>query len=277
MDYTRPEILATPDWLTQHLDDPSVRIIDCGAGAAYRRGHIPGAVELTSNPFIKQESKSGEDHGTFVMPPADFEALMRKLGVGPDTTVVTYDDDNARVSTRLWWVLRYHGHTNAKVLDGGWHRWLTEGRPVTFHAHRPPEGTFTANVDEALIADAEDLKAACVTDGIQILDTRSDAEWDGTNSRGNKRSGRVPRALHLEWLRFIARDDSRRFLPADQLQAMVDEAGFTRDAPIITYCQGGIRAAHAAFVLELLGYDGVRVYDGSMQDWANRDDTPLEA
>jgi thiosulfate/3-mercaptopyruvate sulfurtransferase len=108
-----------------------------------------------------------------------------------------------------------------------------------------------------------------------VLDSRTDGEWEGTNDRGNKRSGRVPNAKHLEWLRFVETDDMRRFLPAEKLQALVDEAGFTRDKPIITYCQGGIRAAHAAFVLELLGYEGVRVYDGSMREWANRDDTPL--
>ena len=97
----------------------------------------------------------------------------------------------------------------------------------------------------------------------------------GTNDRGNKRAGHVPNAQHLEWVRFVGTDDYRRFLPADKLQPLVDDAGITRDRPIITYCQGGVRAAHAAFMLSLLGYEGVRVYDGSMREWANRDDTPL--
>lgn len=276
MTYARPELLAEPDWVEEHANDPGVRIIDCGAGAAYRRAHIPGAVELTSNSFIKEESRPGEAHGTFVMGAEAFAALMGKLGVGPGTTVVTYDDDNGRVATRLWWVLQYYGHANAKVLNGGWHRWVTEGRRVTFRSTRPEAAQFTATPNPAVVADAESLMAACSTEGTQILDARADDEWAGTNSRGNKRSGRVPRANHLEWVRFVSRDDMRRFLPADELQKLVDEAGFTRDAPVITYCQGGIRAAHAAFVLALLGYDDVRVYDGSMQDWANREDTPLE-
>ena len=85
----------------------------------------------------------------------------------------------------------------------------------------------------------------------------------------------MPNAKHLEWLRFVEKTDTRRFLPAGQIESLLSEAGFSREKPTITYCQGGIRAAHAAFVMELLGYPNVRVYDGSMRDWANREDTPL--
>jgi thiosulfate/3-mercaptopyruvate sulfurtransferase len=172
-------------------------------------------------------------------------------------------------------VLKYYGHTNAKVLNGGWHRWLTEGRPVTFHATKVEPATFTARPNPDVIADAELLKAEHTNDACQVLDSRTDAEWEGTNDRGNKRAGRVPGAKHLEWLNFVAKDDSRKFLSSDELQQMVAEAGFTPEKATITYCQGGIRAAHAAFVLELLGWDNIRVYDGSMRDWANREDTPL--
>ncbi len=94
-------------------------------------------------------------------------------------------------------------------------------------------------------------------------------------NRGNRHAGHVPGARHLEWLRFVTHADSRTFLPAEELQALLDEAGLVRGKPVITYCQGGIRAAHAAFVLTLLGYEHVRVYDGSMREWANREDTPL--
>jgi thiosulfate/3-mercaptopyruvate sulfurtransferase len=189
--------------------------------------------------------------------------------------VVTYDDNNALVAARLWWVLKYYGHTNAKVLNGGWHRWLTEGRPVTFHATRAPQGKFKATPNPDLYASLDYLKENHSNPGCQVLDARTDGEWDGTNDRGNKRVGRVPGAKHLEWVKFVSTDDSRKFLPADELQALLDGAGFERGKPTITYCQGGIRAAHAAFVMDLLGYDNIRVYDGSMREWANREDTPL--
>jgi thiosulfate/3-mercaptopyruvate sulfurtransferase len=277
MDYAHPEFLAEPEWLAAHLDDPNVRVIDCAVLEAYRRAHIPGAVHLPVHFYIKERDSEGSDHGTFVMPPAEFEGLMGQLGVGPDTTVVTYDDNNALVASRLWWVLNYYGHSNAKVLNGGWHRWLTEGRPVTFHAARAPKvSPFVARARPELYATAELLlakhaePAAC-----QVLDARTDGEWEGTNDRGNKRVGRVPNARHLEWVNFVEKGDTRKFLPADQLQGLLDGAGITRGKPTITYCQGGIRAAHAAFVLELMGYEDTRVYDGSMREWANRDDTPL--
>ena len=279
MDYARPELLAEPDWVQQHANDPGVRLIDCATLEAYRRAHIPGAVQLGTHFYIKDDptaGRPGEDHGTFVMPPDAFGQLMSKLGVGPDTTVVTYDDNNALVASRLWWVLKYYGHTKAKVLNGGWHRWLTENRPVTFHATKAPPATFTAQPNPDLIADADLLKAKHADDSCQVLDARTDEEWAGTNARGNSRVGRVPGAKHLEWLNFVGKDDSRKFLPADQLTALVADAGFRPDKATITYCQGGIRAAHAAFVMTLLGYDNVRVYDGSMREWANRDDTPLE-
>jgi len=276
MEYARPELLVEPEWVAEHANDPNVRIIDCAVLEAYRRAHIPGAVHLPVHYYIKEKDPEGSDHGTLVMPKEEFEALMGSLGVSNDTLVITYDDNNALVASRLWWVLNYYGHTNVKVLNGGWHRWLTEGRPVTFHATRAPKATFTATANPEIVATVEQLKedhanpAAC-----QVLDARTDGEWDGSNNRGNRRSGRVPNAKHLEWVRFVTTDDRRVFLPAEEIQGLLDEAGIARDKPTITYCQGGIRAAHAAFTLTLLGYDNVRVYDGSMREWANRDDTPL--
>jgi thiosulfate/3-mercaptopyruvate sulfurtransferase len=172
-------------------------------------------------------------------------------------------------------VLKYYGHTNAKVLNGGWHRWLTEGRPVTFHGTRAPKGSFSATPNPDIYATVDYLKEMHTNPACQVLDARTDQEWDGTNDRGNKRSGRVPGAHHMEWVRFVATDDNRKFLPAAEIEALLKSAGIERDKPTITYCQGGIRAAHAAFVMELLGYKDVRVYDGSMREWANREDTPL--
>lgn len=274
-DYAHPELLAEPEWLATVLDDPKVRVIDCATVEAYRRAHIPGAVQLPVHYYIKERDPEGSDHGTLVMPPAEFEDLMAKLGVSNDTTVITYDDNNGLVASRLWWVLKYYGHTNAKVLNGGWHRWLTEGRPVTFHGTRAPKGSFSATPNPDIYATVDYLKEMHTNPACQVLDARTDQEWDGTNDRGNKRSGRVPGSHHMEWVRFVATDDNRKFLPAGEIEALLKSAGIERDKPTITYCQGGIRAAHAAFVMELIGYKDIRVYDGSMREWANREDTPL--
>lgn len=268
--YARPELLAEPEWLWEHRDDPNVCVIDCATLEAYRRAHIPGAVGLPVHFYIKDPADE-----TFVMPPDQFAKLMARLGVSDGTTVVAYDDNNSLVAARLWWVLNYYGHTDVKVLNGGWHRWLTEGRPVTFHQTHPKPGSFTPRVNERLICMVDDLKAAVGKPDVQIMDMRTDGEWLGTNDRGNKRVGHVPGARHLEWLNYITNDDRRVFKSADELRRLISEAGITPDHEVITYCQGGIRAAHGAFVLTLLGFDRVRNYDGSMREWANRDDTPL--
>lgn len=275
MDYARPELLVEPGWLADHAKDPNVRIIDCATVDAYRRAHIPGAVQLPVHFYIKDEDPDGSDHGTFVMKMPAFESLMGDLGITNDTTVVAYDDNNALVASRLWWVLNFYGHTNVKVLNGGWHRWLHENRSVTFHATRPSKTTFHARPVEEIHASSDDVLESYNDPACQVLDARSDGEWEGTNSRGNKRAGHVPNAKHLEWTRFVESSDTRRFLPADEIEELLRGAGIAREKPTITYCQGGIRAAHAAFVMTLLGYDNVRVYDGSMRDWANREDTPL--
>jgi thiosulfate/3-mercaptopyruvate sulfurtransferase len=268
--YARPDLLVEPDWLQAHAQDANLRIIDCATLEAYRRAHIPGAVGLPVHIYIKNPTDE-----TFVMEPQQFKELMERLGVSDDTTVVTYDDNNALVAARLWWVLNYYGHTNAKVLNGGWHRWLSEGRPVTFHQTHAAPGSFTPRTNEALICRADALKARVGDPSLTILDVRSDEEWLGTNSRSNKRVGHVPGAAHLEWTNLVERDDTRKFKPADEMRRLLRDAGANIDQEVVTYCQGGIRAAHVAFVLTLLGNDRVRNYDGSMRDWANRDDTPL--
>lgn len=235
MPYANPHLLAEPDWVAEHANDPNVVVIDCATLEAYRRAHIPGAVQLPVHFYIKEEDPAGSDHGTFVMPKDAFEKLMGQLGVSNDTTVVTYDDNNALVATRLWWVLQYYGHTNAKVLNGGWHRWLTEGRKVDFHATRPKPASFTATPNPALIADAAYLQSMYQDQSCQVWDARTDGEWDGSNSRGNKRVGHVPGAKHLEWLSLVEKTDTRRFLPAEELEERIAAAGLRRGKPTVSY------------------------------------------
>lgn len=269
--YARPELLAEPAWLREHSQDANLRIVDCAVIEAYRRAHIPGAVALGFNPFIKDPS-----NGVYVLPSEQFGELMGKLGVGGGTLVVAYDDNNSLHAARLWWVLRYYGHENVKVLNGGWHRWLHEGLPITTHATNPQPATFTPSTIDELTCGVDDLKGLVGDTGTSILDVRSAEEFAGTNNRGNARAGHVPGAAHIEWTDFVTRDERRVFKPAAEIKSMLDHAGVTPDKPTVTYCQGGIRAAHGMFVLTLMGHDRVRNYDGSMREWANRDDTPLE-
>lgn len=269
--YARRDLLTETDWLAAHGQDASVRVIDCGTAEAYRRAHIPGALSLGGvAPQIKDPSNP-----LYVMPAAEFAALMGRLGVDDATSVVTYDDNNSLWAARLWWVLQYHGHSNAKVLNGGWQKWLHEGRPISTQATQPEPLRFTPRTNDALLCTAGRLSESAQAMTAQILDVRSAEEYAGTNSRGNQRVGHVPGARHIEWLQFMSSDAQQVFRPAADIQQLLDGAGIRPDREVITYCQAGIRAAHVMFVLSLMGYDRVRNYDGSMQEWANRADTDL--
>jgi thiosulfate/3-mercaptopyruvate sulfurtransferase len=263
-------LLVTTEWLATRLDSADFVLIDAGEAVAYRRVHIPGAVGVP-HPYLKGKGSQ------LVMGPDEFEPLARSWGLSNDTPVIVYDDNASLHAARVWWVLRYHGHRDVRVVDGGFNAWLDEGRPLTSRAPRPEPGAFTSNVDLSQVCLVDELKELAADGSApQIWDTRSDGEWDGTEDRGNKRVGRVPGAKHLEWRHLVQGPPARRFRPLAEIRSTIEEAGIDPDAPAITYCQAGIRGAFAPFVLALLGNEQARNYDGSMGEWSNRDDTPLE-
>lgn len=269
MDYAHPEMLVDGAWLQAHLNDANLRIVDCDPYEGYRRAHIPGSVAPRDNRFKDPQNVR------FVMKPEQFAAAMADLGIDDNTDVIAYDATGALNAGRLWWCMTYYGHTKVRVLNGGWNLWLKEGRPMTMAETKVSAGSFTPRADESKYASAEYIMSVLEKPGVAVLDVRSDSEWDGTNFRGNKRAGRMPGAVHSEWTNNLVPDDARCFKSAAELKSMMDAIGVTPDKEIVTVCQGGIRAAQAAFTLHLLGFDRVRNYDGSFGDWGNRDDTPL--
>jgi thiosulfate/3-mercaptopyruvate sulfurtransferase len=269
-DYARSDLLVDSTWLQEHLDDPNLRVVDCDVPDAYRRAHIPGAVNPKDNFF-----KDPDTNRRFVMTPEQFQAEMARLGIGDETLVIAYDSGGTTAG-RLWWCLNYYGHSHVRVLNGGWNHWLMDGRPMTMAEPKlETPSTFTPRLEPSLLADAEHIMAALERPDVVVLDVRSDGEWDGSNLRGNKRQGHMPGAVHIEWTHNLTPDELRRFKSSEELKSMFESAGVTPDKEVITVCQGGIRAAQAAFTLSLLGYDKVRNYDGSFGDWGNRDDTPI--
>ena len=269
--YRRPELLAEPDWLWEHRDDPSVRLIDCGSSDAYGRAHIPGAVGLPVDVWIKEP-----EGGVHVMGAEKFTDLMSGLGVSDDTTVVCYDDWVTAYATRLWWVLNYYGHTNAKVLNGGWHRWVIESRPITFHETEPEPARFTATPNEAVICRIDDLLRRYKDDDVQVINVLPEGMFLGTaNPFENKRVGHIPGSVNVPYARFLTEDDLGMFKSAPELRKILQEAGLTPEKEAVVHCQGGIATTLGFFVLSLLGWDRVRAYDAAMAEWANRDDTPL--
>jgi thiosulfate/3-mercaptopyruvate sulfurtransferase len=266
--YARPELLAETEWLAQHLHDPGLRLVDMRAPEAYRQGHIPGAVHL------EWKALKDPDNEVYVIPPEPFAALMSRLGIGDATTVVAYDDQGGLGPARLWWVLDYYGHTKAKVLNGGWNKWIKEKRPVTTEVAAPQPAAFTVRVDPGKICLVEELVANLKQPNVVIVDARSPAEYSGFDVRA-KRGGHIPGAVNIEWTRNVTNDELKTFRPAADLLKMYEAAGVTKDKQVITHCQTGVRAAHTMFTLRLLGYEQVRNYDASWQEWGNRSDLPL--
>ncbi len=179
-------MLVDTAWLQARLSDPNLRIVDCDGAVAYGRAHILGSMFSESHPY-----KSVENH-RIVTGPEAFAAAISALGVGPETEVVAYDSNGAVSAGRLWWCLAYYGHKRVQVLDGGWPRWLAEGRTITMAESKPAPAVFTPRVDESLLATADYVMASIANPDVVILDVRSDGEWLGAESRGNPRTGRIP-------------------------------------------------------------------------------------
>lgn len=171
--YARPELLAEPEWVWEQRADPKLRIVDCGNAAAYDRAHIPGAVRL-----IREDDAVEVGSPQWLKNPNDpvhlldaegVAALAERLGIADETTVVAYDDYNGSFATRLWWILTYYGHPGVKVLNGGWQRWLEEGRPATSRETVPPPGSFTPRPNEAMRIRRDELQARYADSDLQIV------------------------------------------------------------------------------------------------------------
>ncbi len=228
--FAHPEYLVDAAWLQDHQNDAHVVVVDCDVEAGYNRGHIPGAVLVPDN-----FEKNPDTNRVHMMNPEQFKTMCEGLGIGDDTLVITYDNAQSLTASRLWWALNTYGHSNVKVLDGGWRRWVMEGRPVSFDRPRPSSKVrFTPKSDESMLVKVDELKAACNLEEAVIWDVRSDGEWDGSASRGNQRVGHIPGAVHLEWFNVMDRE-SHRFKPPGEIRRVLAENGVTPDKKIYAY------------------------------------------
>ena len=269
-DHANPHLLTSPDALRAALEQPAKPLlIDLRPPEDFAAGHIPGAVHLD----LWGVSLIDTD-------PAPLKAFMWMIdhlfqlrGVEQSTPVVVYDEQSGMRAARAFWFLEYFGHPDVKVLDGGFGAWTRAGLPVTRDAVAPTQSTWTGTPQERAIATWRDVEARLGQKDVVILDTRSDDEYTGTLVRA-KRGGRIPGAVHVEWTRNLGPDG--RFKPVDELRRMYESAGVTPDKEVVTYCQGGYRAAHGYLALRLLGYPRVRNYTGSWKEWGDREHLPVE-
>ena len=229
-EYARPELLAETDWLAERLSDPSIRIVDCDEFPAYQRMHIDGAVGIKVHHYLKDEG------GVHIMGPAQFEETMAAHGIGSEHTVVAYDNSGGLYAARLWWALDYYGHTNCKVLNGGFRTWFLDGRPVSMEQPHVERAQFRAKTPADTICRLEDVAAAAGQDDIVIWDVRAPGEHTGEDPRTNKRAGHIPGAVSMEWLELTAPPTrSGLLLPADEIKRKLDVARITPDKMVYTH------------------------------------------
>ena len=262
-------LLVAPRELAAALDDPSLRLLDTRPASAFAEGHLPGALHLDVFGISLVDTSPA--------PLAAFEWIIRHLlelrGVTREQRVVVYDEHSGMRAARVLWLLDLFGHPYAQLLDGGVGAWRAAGLPTTRDVVSEPEATTLAiERHPEQLATVSDVAAALNRVDVTILDTRSRAEHTGELVRA-ARGGAIPGSVHVEWKRNLGADG--RFRGADELRAMYAEVGVVPENEVITYCQGGYRAAQSWIALRLAGFPRVRTYLGSWGEWGNRADLPI--
>lgn len=270
--YAKPDVLVDTAWMQDHLDDTSVRIIDVSAADSYQEGHLPGAVFLDRREDLTSESDGVRGQ---IASAEKVSAALSRLGVQRDDTVVLYDDSSNLSAARAYWVLKYYQHDDVRVYNGGTKKWIADGESLTTNApDTRPSNYVAGEADPAIRTTGEYVLAHLDDENTVVCDTRGPKEYTGVDAR-SARGGHIPGAINVDWVNSVNQDGT--FKDAATLETLYQNAGFERGKQVITYCQTGVRGAHTWFVLrELLGYDDVRNYDGSWEEWGNTAEFPVE-
>jgi thiosulfate/3-mercaptopyruvate sulfurtransferase len=275
------DTLVTAEWLSQHLDDPDLVVLDCtviverdenglrelSGRSNYESGHIPGAgfADLMGN------LSDADAPLPFTAPsPQEFAAAMGALGVGNDSRVVLYSTENQAWAARVWWMLRWIGFDNAALLDGGLNAWTAAGQPLSSEPVMRTARTLTPRVRPALIANRDEVLAAIDNDSVNLVDALPAPFYRGEMTM-YARPGHIATATNVPVTSLV--DENGLYLPKDKLGELL---GVERDTRTITYCGGGIAASSVAFTMVRLGFTDVAVYDGSLREWAADPANPME-
>ena len=277
-DYAHPESLVSTEWVAEHGGDANVRLIEVDVDtAAYEQGHIAGAVGWNWQSQLQQSLRRD------LLSKGEMEQLLGSAGVGADTTIVVYGDNNNWFAAWAFWQIRYYGHANVKLMNGGRAKWEAEGRPMTTDVPSYAATTYAAkDPDESIRAYRDQVLAAVGAGNTALVDVRSPQEFSGEllappnlPQEGSQRGGHIPGAANIPWGQ--AANEDGTFKSADELSELYGGKGIDGSKDTIAYCRIGERSSHTWFVLtQLLGYENVRNYDGSWTEWGSIVGAPIE-
>ena len=276
------KLLVTTEELARHLDDPDWIVIDTRHGLtnpdvgprAYAEGHIPGAYFMHVDHDLAGP-KTGKN-GRHPLPDLDeFAAKLNERGVGPGKQVVVYDDLAGNYAVRLWWMLRWMGHRDVAVLDGGYAGWLAEGRPTMSGVEAVAPRSFTGRPQTELLVNAEVVgRVARGAEQGRLVDARAPERYRGEVETIDKAAGHIPSAVNRYYMNNLA--PSGRFLPPDTLREnLLTAIGGAPPSEVIAYCGSGVTACHNLLALEHAGLTGARLYPGSWSEWSADPSRPI--
>jgi thiosulfate/3-mercaptopyruvate sulfurtransferase len=281
MGYAHPEVLVDTQWVEEHVKDSKVRIaeVDYDPKANYQLGHVPGAVLFDWRQDINDPVSRN------VLSKQAYEDLLQRAGVNNDTTLVLYGDFNNWFAAFAFWVFKYYGFKDVRIMNGGRKKWLEEDREVNKDIPNYPKGNLKAtDPDKNIRVFLDEVKQSLdAKDRIRMVDVRSPKEFTGEilappeyPTEHAQRGGHIPGAENIPWAQAV-NDKDGTFKSADELKKLYESKGITPDKEIIAYCRIGERSSHTWFVLKyLLGYPNVKNYDGSWTEWGNMIANPIE-
>ncbi len=271
------DVLVETQWVQEHLNDDSIRIVEVDENPAlYRDAHIPGAIGLDWQRDLQDQTRRD------FLGPREFGDLFGSRGVSNDHTIVLYGDRNNWFAAYTYWYLKYYGHDRVLLMNGPREKWIEEGRPTTKDEPQFEPVTFRAQEPDRAIRARRDEVLERLDSDTTLIDVRSPQEFSGElismagyEQEGAQRSGHIPGAASVPWAQAVREDGS--FKSADELRGLYASKGVSDGKETITYCRIGERSAHTWFVLhELLGHEDVKNYDGSWTEWGNLVDVPIE-
>jgi len=276
--YAHPEALVETDWLAKYGSADNVRVFEVDVDTtAYEQGHVPNAIGLNWQKDLQQQPVRD------LISKEQLEQLLSLYGVTSETTIAVYGDNNNWFAAWFFWLLKYYGHKDVRLVNGGRVKWLAEGRPTTNDVPKFSPSKYTApGIEHSVRALRQYVLDTVVGDGRALVDVRSPKEFSGEliapenlPQEGAQRAGHIKGAVNVPWATAVAEDG--RFKGADELRQIYASKGVDGKHETIAYCRIGERSSHTWFVLKyLLGIDNVRNYDGSWTEYGSLVGVPIE-